>query len=476
MDILIATGAALLATSEPAPAPPIDRAALEIVAPATENDGFSPLDILSVLDLDFKVGPWTFHGYLQYDGAAYHQAAEGPPETDFRRGGVHLGDPLRAQNLSDGSNLRRARLGWEGTHGEHVAYRAMFELGGQDDPTESRVAEVWASYNRGRYTIQAGAYGPPSNMEGATGADSTLFLERASAADLARSVGGGDGRIGVTVRRTDFSSMAALSFTGPLLEDAEDYMPRAAIVGRYARAITWRKDYLLHFGVNGTYVLVPGRNDDGDQPNTFTIRFLNTPEIDVDDTPLIDTGDITARHTTVLGGEFAAQHKNLYLQAEGFWYGVQRHGDVAGNPNFIGFYVQGSWILTGETRRFDRSRRAFTFPKPDAPLGAGGLGAWELGLRYSVIDLNYRAGAPGQALAADGVRGGRQEILGAALLWYPRARVRLMLNYLHVRVDRLNPAGPDDPEPFGPAPSTPPVGVQIGQTLDIVALRFRYSF
>ena len=59
-------------------------------------------------------------------------------------------------------------------------------------------------------------------------------------------------------------------------------------------------------------------------------------------------------------------------------------------------------------------------------------------------------------------------------LW--RARVRRMLNYLHVRVDRLNPAGPDDPEPFGPAPSTPPVGVQIGQTLDIVALRFRYSF
>lgn len=474
MDILVATSAALLATSQ-AP-PPAETAPLEIAPPPVESDAFRPLDILSVLDLDFRLGAWTFHGYLQYDGAAYQQAAEGPPETDFRRGGVHLGDPLRAQNLSDGSYLRRARIGWEGARGQHIAYRAMFELGAQDDPTESRIAEVWASYNRAPYTIQAGAYAPPTNMEGATSSDSTLFLERASAADLARSVGGGDGRIGVTLKRTDANSMAALSLTGPLLKDAEDYIPRAAIIGRYARVMAWRKDYLLHFGVNGTYVLVPGHKDAQGQAKTFPIRFLNTPEIDVDDTPLIDTGDIDAKHTTVLGAEFAAQHKNLYLQAEGFWFGVERQGPVSGDPNFTGFYVQGSWILTGETRRFDRSRRAFAFPKPNAPLGGGGLGAWELGFRYSVMDLNYRAGAPGEAPAADGVRGGRQEILGAALLWYPRPRVRLMLNYLHVRVDRLNPADLADPEPFGAPPSTPPIGVQIGQTFDIMAVRIRYSF
>lgn len=477
MDLLVATSAALLAGTEPSPPPEPAPLPTVTAAPApTQDDTFNPLDILSVLDLDFRIGAWTFHGYLQYDGATYDQAMEGPATTDFRRGGVHLGDPLRARNLSDGSYLRRARLGWEGTHGEHIAYRAMFELGAQDDPTESRIAEVWASYNRGRYTVQAGAYAPPTNMEGATSSDSTLFLERATAADLARGVGGGDGRIGVTLKRAEAASMATISVTGPLLADTEDYVPRAAIVGRYTRAMTWREDYRLHFGVNGTYVLVPGRKNLEGQPKAFPIRFLNTPEIDVDDTPLIDTGDIDARHTTVLGAEFAAQHKNLYLQAEGFWFGVQRHGAVSGDPNFTGFYVQGSWILTGETRRFDRSRRAFAFPKPNAPLGKGGLGAWELGFRYSVMDLNYRAGSPGEAPPEAGVRGGRQEIIGAALLWYPHPRVRLMFNYLHVRVDRLNPADSFDPEPFGPAPSTPPIGVQIGQSLDIAALRIRYSF
>lgn len=477
MSILAATSAFLVTAATETPPPPAAApiASADAVQGA-EPEGFRPLDLLSVLDLDFKLGAWTFHGYLQYDGAAYDQAAEGPPETDFRRGGVRLGDPLRARNLSDGSYLRRARLGWEGTHGERIAYRAMFELGGEDDPTDSRIAEVWASYSRAPYTIQVGAFPPPTNMEGATSSDSTLFLERATAADLARGLGGGDGRIGVTVKRTDAASLAAISLTGPLLKDAEDYVPRAAIVGRYTRAMTWREHYRLHFGINGTYVLVPGDKSREGAAKTFPVRFLNTPEIDVDDTPLIDTGDIDAEHAGVIGAEFAAQHKNLYLQAEGFWFGVERQGAASGDPHFSGFYVQGSWILTGESRRFDRARRAFSFPKPNAPLGEGGLGAWELGFRYSVVDLNYRAGAPGEAAGADGIRGGRQEILGAALLWYPRPRVRVMFNYLHVNVDRLNPAGPEDTEPFGPVPSTPPIGVQVGQNLDIMAVRFRYSF
>jgi phosphate-selective porin OprO/OprP len=92
------------------------------------------------------------------------------------------------------------------------------------------------------------------------------------------------------------------------------------------------------------------------------------------------------------------------------------------------------------------------------------------------MDLNYRAGDEGEPPPLGGVRGGDQQILGAALLWYPRPRVRLMINYLHVTVDRLNPAGDVDPEPFGPPPATPPVGVQIGQTLNILAVRARYSF
>jgi phosphate-selective porin OprO/OprP len=60
--------------------------------------------------------------------------------------------------------------------------------------------------------------------------------------------------------------------------------------------------------------------------------------------------------------------------------------------------------------------------------------------------------------------------------WYLNSNVKLMLNYLHVDVDRLNPAGPDNPTPFGAPPATPPIGVEVGQTLDIYALRSQFSF
>jgi phosphate-selective porin OprO/OprP len=51
-----------------------------------------------------------------------------------------------------------------------------------------------------------------------------------------------------------------------------------------------------------------------------------------------------------------------------------------------------------------------------------------------------------------------------------------MFNYLHVEIDRLNPASAFDPQPFGAPPLTPPAGVQIGQSLDVVAMRVRYAF
>jgi phosphate-selective porin OprO/OprP len=453
--------------------------------PVSIEDGVNailtaPLQIFSLLDMDFSLGPWTFRGYLEYDGALYRQDAAGPPESDFRRSGAGPGDPLAALDLKDGGYLRRARVGGEGRLGDHIAYRAMFELGTREERGESRIAEVWASYSRWKpYLLQAGAYPQPANMEESTPADSRLFMERATAADLARGLGAGDGRLGLTFKRTDSRWMAAISLTGPVLNRPEDYSPRAAIVGRATRAFYPSKDSSLHLGASFSYVLTPARGEgaqSGDR--AFPVRLVASPEVRVDDTALIDTGDISADHAHVAGLEFAARRRNLYLQAEGFQFGVQRKfASPAGDPKFWGYYIEGSWILTGEERRFDSSRGVFRFPQIRRPFDFhGGWGAWELAARYSVMDLNYHAGEPGQPTPDGGVRGGEQKIASATLEWYPKRRFRVMLNYVHVSVDRLNPASIADPEPFGPPPATPPVGVQIGQAFDIVAMRVRYAF
>lgn len=471
--IAAATAADAPLQTAPTEAPPAAEAPHDALAPLA---AISPLRLLSTVDLDFKFGRWNFTGYLQYDAASYDQAAAGPPDQDFRRGPVGDGGPA-ARELTDGGYLRRARLGGEGTFAGGFAYRAMFDLGGDARPGDPRVYEVWVSYNRwAPYVLAIGAFAPlAAGMEDATSADSTLFLERASPANLARNLAGGEGRLALTLRRSSPRWMAALSLTGPVIDHPPDNAPRGAVVGRFSYALGRYDGFSIHLGASGSYAVVPPHRS-AEAPEGFPFQLKDTPEVSVDNTALIDTGVIPASHASVLGLEFAAQRQQFLVQAEAFRFGVDRKAGLGSDPVFYGYYVQGSWILTGERRRFDPSRAAFWFPKPNRPLGQGGWGAWELAVRFSRMDLNFDAGDAGLPPPPGGVRGGDQRILSAALEWYPRPRVRLMLEGLRISVDRLNPAGPADPQPFGPPPATPPVGVQIGQRLNVVALRLRYAF
>lgn len=429
----------------------------------------------ALMDLGFRGGSWNPRLIIQYDAAAYDQVPPGGPETDFRRGTVgDSGEGLRARDLQDGGFFRRARVGVQGTRGENFAYRADFELGGKGGRGQARVAEVWLNYRRfAPLTIQAGAYAQPANAADAVRAASTLFLERPTAADLSRNLGAGDGRLGVTVRYSNANSAAALSLTGPVIDHAEPFASRGAVIGRVSR-VMYRTDKLsIHLDASATVVVAASKEDDGTAG--FPIRFMNQPEVEVDSVRLIDTGDIPSKGARVVGFGGAVQRESLYVLAEVFRFDVQRD-DRRSDPHFYGYYIEGSWILTGERRRFDAANASYWFPKPARPVRGGGWGAWEAAFRYSRMNLNYREGSAGAPLPWEGVRGGDQRIVGIALKWYPTERTNFTLNYLNIRVDRLNPAGPANPEPFGPPPATPPIGVQIGQKMGIWALHGRYAF
>ena len=100
-------------------------------------------------------------------------------------------------------------------------------------------------------------------------------------------------------------------------------------------------------------------------------------------------------------------------------------------------------------------------------LGHGGYGAFELAARYSTMNLNYDAGALGSAPTAGTIRGGDLRIYGAALNWYPNPYVRLALEGQHVQLYRLSPDA---------ALYLTPVGAQIGQSYNTVALRSQFGF
>ncbi len=419
---------------------------------------------------------------VQLDIADHREAKEGPLTTDFRRGsigGTGNRETDAARDFSDGAYFRRARLGIEGTIARDFNYRLMLELGGSGTEGPTRINDVFIAYTGfAPFTIQLGAFSPPANMDDGTSVDSSLLIERATPSELSRTLGGADGRIGLGVRGSGPRWMGALTLTTRTVNDAEVFDSQLAVVARFAGLIARSEDYNVHAGFSGTHVFEPADQGSSATGARTPIRFRDRPEIRVDSTRLIDTGTIDADSAYVAGVELGANWKNFYLQGENFWFGIARPGaSPLPDPSFGGYYVQGSWLITGESRRYDPATGAFQAPRPLVPFTAyGGTGAWELALRYSQMDLNYHEGFAGFEPLADGVRGGEQSIWTFGLSWYMNPSVRLLFNYLRVDVDRLNPASLLNPQPFGPAPGTPPLGVQIGQDLDIFAIRSQFSF
>lgn len=434
----------------------------------TSADGRSSVSLRSVVQLD----------------AAHYGEDTDRGAADFRRGSFGAAanrDSAAARDFSDGIYFRRARFGFEGSVARDFTYRVLAELGGSGTEGPARINDFWIGYTGfAPFTIQVGAFSPPANMDDGINVESSLFIERASSAELSRTLGGADGRIGLGVRGSGARWMSSLTLTSRTVNDAEVFDSQLAAVGRFGALVATSSDYNVHAGLSGTWVFQPP-----DQGSTaavgqrHVVRLRDRPEIRVDSTRLIDTGSIDADSAYVFGLEAAANWKNWYLQAESFQYGIKRTAATAtlADPTFDGFYVQGSWILTGETRRYDVASGAFQSPRPFVPVSsAGGFGAWELALRYSNLDLDFHSGLAAAAATPDAIRGGEQDIWTFGVNWYLNPNVKVMFNWLHVDVDRLNPAGPGNLTPFGPAPGTPPLGVQIGQDLSIYGLRTQYAF
>ncbi|HEV2650021.1 MAG TPA: porin [Rhizomicrobium sp.] len=381
---------------------------------------------------------------VQFDTAYYGQGKM-PPGTDF----------------SSGSNFRRARLGVEGTLFTDWSYQFIYDFGGSG--TEgSTISSAYIQYNGlGQVHFKAGAYAPPESFDDSTSASDLLFLERAQPTDLARGIAGADGRDAFTAFAYDDRYFAAVSYTGGVVGDAAVFDEQQAIVDRFAYRLVKTDDANFAIGADSSYVFkladtVAGHNS----PTAFRLR--ERPELNVDsqNIRLIDTGTLDASDVLEWGVEATGNWRSLYAQGGYFNFDVTRRTGVLPDSSFDGWYLQASWVLTGESKTYRPEIGAYGLPKPaeNFTFDKGGIGAWELAARYSDLDLNYNEGLDGVAKPASGIRGGDQRIWTVGVNWYPNPAIRLVLDYQHTDVSRLNAAGGD-----------------IGARLDAVSFRTQLS-
>ena len=460
-------------------------------------------------------------GRLQVDAGGYTGYNPAPMTLD-RKG------------LSDGVDLRRARIGVIGTFMTDWHYAFVYDFGNSSDSSNINNALASANsstspttsntflsgvenafltyngfYNQGRpfpVAFDFGIMDVPWTLEEATSSNDLMFLERSTAQVIATSFGGGDFRSSLDLRSNNDRYWLGLFLTGPnagalhtagascntgtvavtpgtpCVTSAQmtGLGPQLSFLARGAYQLVQEKDATFHLGFNYANLFAPriGANAEG-------ILLADRPELRVDPTSFLATGNIPASGGQVYGVEVAASYKNLFAQGEYYHYVVDTRAGVPTVPgnlqggvpgpslNFDGGYVQASYSIGG-TRHYDATRGAYTGVIPENPMapGSSGWGALEFAGRFTFVDLNspYLTTATlGPAFSAPGVftggtttyGGGKQTSYGAGLNWYPNYNMKFMLDYEHVVVD--------NPQFFG-GPN------YRGATIDWIAARSQIVF
>ncbi len=164
------------------------------------------------------------------------------------------------------------------------------------------------------------------------------------------------------------------------------------------------------------------RYNGGDQD---TLRFRGRPETNVADYYL-DTGNLTADHAWELGLEALWNEGPLSLLAE--YIRADVSSPASGDPAFSGWYLTGSWVITGETRPYDRNvayaRRVLPTKRWGAP---------ELVVRVGRVDLDDAS-----------VTGGSLNQTYLGLNWWATKRWKLGFGWGHTQLDRDDRKGHTD--------------------------------
>lgn len=320
-----------------------------------------------------------------------------------------------------GVEFRRVRLSLEGEIG--TALPVFFKTEYDFATSETQFKDVFVGIDKIPFVgrIQAGHFKEPLGLELLTSSRFLTFMERGTPMEAFLP----ERNIGVMASGAKLNEH--LTYAAGVFSDTGDAGKITTFDGNYrvsgrVTGLPWYDEAskgasLLHLGVSGSYIdPIHSTNSTG------VARFRTRPEahlaprfVDTGTIPDVDHAYLAGAEAAVVLGPFSAQAE--YVRT---WVGAP-----GGTLAFDGFYIFGTWFITGEHRVYRRSNGTFDRVIPNHSFTDGGIGAWELAVRYSYIDLND-----------EGINGGRLNNITAGVNWYLNPNAKIQANYVNAMLDR----------------------------------------
>ncbi len=309
-----------------------------------------------------------------------------------------------ADAFSNGFNNRRARMGmfvnitggWDG----------LIEIDFADGGIDPKDFMLRRTYGNGRLWI--GQFKVPQGFNQLTSSIDITFIERSSISNVIPDAR----RIGVAYDYYNgpygFKTMVFGRALGQREILVNDMPLGLALRGVFAPQIG---SGLLHVGASAVYENLMDNN---------ILRLRDRPEARDSKGGAIKLIDIIvpdAESTLKSGLELLYISGPFSIEAEYLQGTVYRFEGA--NPTFSGFHIQSGYVLTGESRSYSRGLVGTVSP-------SGPVGAWEVGIRYSLVNLNDA-----------GFNGGEQRNITLGLNYYITSGLRFMGNLVLVSVDYM---------------------------------------
>jgi len=321
------------------------------------------------------------------------------------------------QNLAE---VRRARFGVRGQFNKDFKYQLLANFGNDvgASSSSSTMDEMWVNYAANpEMQFQFGLFKMPFSLEQLTSSNNIDFMERSL-------IGQNDSEL-IPAKETGFMlhgiPRAGLTYqlavsrgrgNKDATNDGLDYIGR---VTTNIAELAGSKEYVAHLGyaysvgeIKGGVTPASGRTESRTNSGWYTGPALS---------------GTTTR--TRQGIEAAFAYRGLKIQGEQFNFTYDpTTGD---NQEIKGNYVQALYNLTGESHVYKSG--VFDWVKPNNPVGKGGIGAWQIGVRASEFDAGDVTVAAGKTTRATAMTYG--------ITWFVNDNLRFMLNYVDTKFDAL---------------------------------------